>query len=1269
MKVNYFEKRAIKYFSFYILIVLLSNSIFFAYKSDTIFDKYNKSIEEKIEKILMNFGKRIDEKLRNSINEIELKNQSILSEIENNEYLLKSLFEQSEGMKKIFELSMHKRKILFDNEEVESNDYYLESKKIFEYNGEKKEVNIVAFLDEEELLKDRFTDAKGIEIVNSSDKRYDYVENLFEIEGKKTFFYTKSSYDYFRIYISIGSEGEKNFFVIVDLKMDEYRQLIARIKKENVELLTSIKKETIVAAFIFYLIAFVILYYVINLLYSPMKEVMDAIDQMSKGKFGKKIRLTGSRSSRNLARKINSLSENLNFIKRVKSDFLLKKNFEFKSIVDSIVSLTESSLENKSVDPIERKNLELINENAQDLLKVVSSLNEYYSIDDKEGLVLENINIKTLVDETFILLDTYKNTKRIKLVNKLSYNDSFVYGDNAKLHVIFSHLIENSIDSMDMGEIVVEGKKKNGYLNIVISDNGRGIDKEKLREINTFFVKGEELSGTGLGISLSKKIIELHGGKISFTSKLGRGTDVIFTLESCEEEKNKERSKIDLLKEQLFISSQEVFSKRRYNILLYCNSALNSKLIVNYLIRVKYKVTLVSDNKELFKLLKEENYDLLIIDYFGIWAQEYEIINEIRKLKNKDLLPILLVNNKNRGEDIQLAFHKGVNEVINKPLFRDEFLIKVDTQLKIKKTLSSIERVNKNYIREKKERILAENLRDFQTELTSTLNVKKIFLILFKKIKYLFDFDSAIVLLKKGDRYQVIFQEGSLEKEEKTDTLFKSRYLDPIVKKDRIIVINENKCKKYFSDRIKSAIVVPLRYNKNENCVIIIKSTENKFFKTMAKETIDTLFYQSSIAIKNANLYGELEKKNIKLNMLLEKIKIIDKLIAVIYNEKDKNSAIYYLLLVLVGNKMKLNFREAYYFDYNREEKKLVCLNYHHNINKYSDSTEDDYKAREIWAKNLKLEIDEENILTRAYKEGRSIYNYILELEERKTLKYMEQVTIVPIKYENNKFGLIVLESEVIGKEVDEDVKESLNIFGANLGIYLQTKALEEESIKYHKSRTLNTFAKSIVHELRTPLVGIKGFATMTKEKYSSDDKLSFYMNNIISDAERVIDLSSQIVDFVEEENAKYAFKKESIRRGIIEVVDEFKEEIKLNGINIKIFDDEELFLPYDKVKMKKVFRHILKNSVENIDFNKDIHIINIEKKIDRDKIVISFVDNGLGIEKEMLKEVFNPLVSSKLQGTGLGLSLSKNIVEKHGFDMEIESEQGHFTKVNIIIT
>lgn len=1028
----------------------------------------------------------------------------------------------------------------------------------------------------------------------------------------------------------------------------------------------TIVKYAVIFCLIFYLMSMAFFKHMFSILYEPMKEVLDAIDDMSKGKHIKKVTLTGRKSSRELAEKINKLSSNLNFIRRIRQEFLIKKSYEFNNIVYSIVSLTEDIHKNKKIYPnIEEGRLDLIKENSKQLLKVVKSLNDYYLLEDDDSIIKEPVDIKKLIDEVFIMTNEALKKKNIKLINKIRWEDSCIEGDNVKLYIVFSHLIENAIRYSLRGEIIIEAKKKKDRLFITIKDSGIGIKKEELKILKEFFKTGKENIENGIGLSLSKKIIDLHEGSIEINSKLNAGTEITIGLKSLE--KQVEHS-LKEIKNKFNKDKSKDAQPNKYKILFYCNNILNVKLITSYLSKSKYHIEIVDSRENLIELISFRSYDLLIIDYFGIWFQNYQIIRDIREIKSKDELHILLINNKNRSEDIQNVFQSGINEIISKPLYRDEFLVKVETQLKIRKTLSSMEKVNENYIKEKRERILAENLRDFHTELTSTLNVKKIFLILFRKIKYLFDYDSALVLLKQDERYQIIFQEGATEKFSKNEKLVKSKYIDPVVKSGRIMVMNENRCKEYFSERIKSAIAIPLRYKKDENCLIIIKSSRPKFFKNLSKGIIDSLFYQSSIAIKNANLYGELEKRNSKLNMLIEKIKTIDKLISVIYNENDKNSAIYYLLLVLVGNKMKLSYKEAYYFEYETDSNLLICKNYHFNINKYSDSKEESMKEKELWAKNLKIPLEHENLLTETFHEGINIYNKKLNENDKFFLEKMNRITILPIKYENSKFGAIVMESDLKKQKVDKYEKESLSIFAANLGIYLQTKKLEEESIKYHQSRVLNTFAKSIVHELRTPLVGIKGFATMTKEKYKNDEKLSYYMNNIINDAERVIDLSSQIVDFAEEENAKYYFKSESFTQGIIEVIKEFEEEIKVNDVELKYFKDD-FFIPYDKVKMKKVFRHIIKNSLENIDDSKDRNVIHIKKKVSNEQIIISFVDNGVGIEEHILKEIFNPLVSTKIQGTGLGLTLSKSIVEKNAFELSVDSKRGCFTKVNIIIS
>lgn len=1280
MKRNFFVKRTIKYFSFYLLTILLVNNLFFTINSKKLVEAHSRDTKEIIQKVLYGINDKVYNELNEALEGARVKGSRFIDYIlETEKDSEESLLVNKEKMEKIAKLvdepfiknEVNVWKAEDYKEKIYKNKIHVVNRRETYIAGEKYVVEVVSFIDKGYFLNKRYSFVNNINIINDQSEKNNEIFEIFKADrGKKMLVSTQGDpYEVFRVYVPIR-EGEKVASIYhYDFSLNLYKKTVEKIEKKNVDFFKGMIKNMYVATIFFYLIALVFLRYVVFNLYEPMQEIFVTIDEIAKGKFGRKIKLSGRKTGRDLVRKINKLSSNLNFIRKVKQEFLLKKSQEFKEIVEGIVGLTESSLVNKEISFLERDRFELINENATHLLTSLNSLNEYYHLDDEDEPVEESIHIKALVEELAIDLNTKLSNKKLELVNEVE-EDSHVTGDSIKLYVIFSHLIENAIRySSEEGKIYVKGKKKGENLNISIIDKGEGIHKEKLLALKEFLEEGIDNKYSGLGLGLSKRIIELHEGKMSISSKVGKGTEIKFNLKINEGYiGNMKEDKLKVLIKNTNVDSNHPVFGNKHRIIILCDRLLNAKLILNYLNRSRYSIYLTDNKAELLKKISEEEYDLIIVDYFGVWIRDYELIKKVRGIKNKGELPLILLNNRNKGEDLQTAFHAGATEVLNKPLFRDEFLIKIETQLKIKKTLVSMEKVNRNYIKERQERILAENLRDFHTELTSTLNVKKIFLILFRKIKYLFDYESALVLLKTEGKYQTIFQEGPLEKEEKTDTLFKSRYLDPIVDSGRIIVINKYKCRKYFSDKIKSAIAIPLRYKKNERCVIIIKSEEEQFFRKLSKSTIDSLFYQSSIAIKNANLYGELEKKNIKLNMLIEKIKIIDKLISVIYNEKDKKSAIYYLLLVLVGNKMKLSYKEAYFFEYDKNEEGLRCSNYYFNINKYSDEYENNLKEKELWAKNLFISLENKNLLTEAFENGENYYSREVVEEDVIIHEKLTKVTVLPIKYENNKFGVIVLESDNKRKTVDDNEKESLSIFAANLGIYLQTKLLEEESVKYHKSRTLNTFAKSIVHELRTPLVGIKGFAAMTKEKYHGDQKLSFYMDNIISDAERVIDLSSQIVDFVEEENAKYAFKSESFTRGIMEVINEFKRDLELNSIELNCFK-EDFFIPYDKVKMKKVFRHIIKNSIENIDFNKKEHKISIEKTIERDMIIISFIDNGVGIDQEMLKEAFNPLVSSKIQGTGLGLPLSKNIVEKHGFDLTIDSIEGEYTKVNIIIS
>ena len=174
-------------------------------------------------------------------------------------------------------------------------------------------------------------------------------------------------------------------------------------------------------------------------------------------------------------------------------------------------------------------------------------------------------------------------------------------------------------------------------------------------------------------------------------------------------------------------------------------------------------------------------------------------------------------------------------------------------------------------------------------------------------------------------------------------------------------------------------------------------------------------------------------------------------------------------------------------------------------------------------------------------------------------------------------------------------------------------------------------------------------------------------MNNIITNSERVLDLSSQIVDYAEEENRNYQYIEEDITKTINEVLDEFKDDIELEDLEIDK-PSEPCYLIFDKMRIKRVFRHIIKNTIENIDYEKDDNGLRIS--IDKNKngsVNISILDNGVGIDEDFLGSIFNPLVSAKIQGTGLGLPIAKSIIEKHNWKIRVESVKYNYTRVVIV--
>jgi signal transduction histidine kinase len=168
-----------------------------------------------------------------------------------------------------------------------------------------------------------------------------------------------------------------------------------------------------------------------------------------------------------------------------------------------------------------------INEGIERSSKIVASLN-HYSLQDENKK--ENCDINILLDNCLIMLQSQLNNNSSFI--KQYTNQYFVYGNDNKLHQAFLNVLLNAVQSIEAaGEISIQTRSINSLVEIIICDNGCGINPESMKQIfDPFFTTKEPGKGTGLGLSVTYKILNDHNGTIDYSSNTPKGTKVVIRL-------------------------------------------------------------------------------------------------------------------------------------------------------------------------------------------------------------------------------------------------------------------------------------------------------------------------------------------------------------------------------------------------------------------------------------------------------------------------------------------------------------------------------------------------------------------------------------------------------------------------------------------------------------------------------------------------------------------------------------------------------------------
>ena len=225
-------------------------------------------------------------------------------------------------------------------------------------------------------------------------------------------------------------------------------------------------------------------------------------------------------------------------ISRLKSDFLANMSHEIRTPMNGVVGMVEI-LKNTEITKQQSEYLEIINNSANNLLTVINDILDFSKIESNK-ITLENIpfSIRKVIDEVG---DTVFLKAEKQGVSFITYTDpkmpEFVYGDPIRLRQVVLNFVNNAIKFTEKGKVyvgaeIITESEDSVQVRISIEDTGMGISEEAQKTLFESFTQADtsitrKFGGTGLGLTISKKLVGLMNGKVDVSSKLGEGS--VFT--------------------------------------------------------------------------------------------------------------------------------------------------------------------------------------------------------------------------------------------------------------------------------------------------------------------------------------------------------------------------------------------------------------------------------------------------------------------------------------------------------------------------------------------------------------------------------------------------------------------------------------------------------------------------------------------------------------------------------------------------------------------
>lgn len=387
----------------------------------------------------------------------------------------------------------------------------------------------------------------------------------------------------------------------------------------------------------------------------------------------------------------------LNKADKVKDEFLANTSHELRNPLHGVINIAQAILDDrdKSLTDTDKSRLNLLIQIGQGMTFTLNDILDITKLKNKHiELNKQVVHINSTVNGVMNMLEFMTNGKEITFVNDIPEEFPYVLADENRLIQILLNLLHNSVKYTNKGTITVYASSKNNIATIYINDTGVGIAEEIKQHI--FLPYKQEKSsltaiggGIGLGLSICKQLVELHGGTISVDSKKGEGSTFSFTLELADhtaELSLKEIAATTLNIQPSFPPSKQNTEEHKANILVVDDDPINLS-VVSHLLSHEYNVYTALNGTDALTQINNGEWDLVISDVMMPQMSGYELTQKIRLKYSLSELPVLLLTARGQSADIQTAFQVGANDYVIKPVDRNELKARVIALTEMKQSV------------------------------------------------------------------------------------------------------------------------------------------------------------------------------------------------------------------------------------------------------------------------------------------------------------------------------------------------------------------------------------------------------------------------------------------------------------------------------------------------------------------------------------------------------------------------------------------------------